>query len=130
MEFQKLASPLSLSQFKELNDKLIEALRDVTLADLLSIDSYLLKYERPIHLEDINVLLLDEYFFNLEVSLYKRLGIEATQIRYRKKYYSHEFKDLYSSKTNRLLADFYEAFSFPDGSTNWDKLLHSMPRKE
>lgn len=114
---------LSQLQVKQINEGLMVALSEMSYKNFKGINSFLLKYERPVFLGDLVSFLLEEYFYNAEIAIYKKLGIDLAQIRYRDKYHSYELKTKYQNKNVVVLGEFLNTFCLESGEVNWGKLI-------
>lgn len=114
---------LSQLQVKQINEGLMVALSEMSYKNFKGINSFLLKYERPVFLGDLVSFLLEEYFYNAEIAIYKKLGIDLAQIRYRDKYHSYELKTTYQNKNVVVLGEFLNTFCLESGEVNWGKLI-------
>jgi len=121
---------ISQAQTQQLNEVLVSALDDISCEDLMSMNSYLLKYERPLVVSELISNLQEKYFFELELSLYKKLGIPETQIRYREKNHSSTFRQIYALKNATLLREFLNTFCLESGEIDWEKLVEFNSGKE
>ncbi|MBC8333938.1 MAG: hypothetical protein ISR59_06440 [Anaerolineales bacterium] len=121
---------ITSSQMQQIHSALIQALDDLSYKDFAGKDFFFFKYERHVFLGDFVTILMEEYFYNAEIAIYKKLSIDLAQIRYRDKYHSYELKTKYQNKHVVVLGEFLNTFCLESGEVDWGKLIEFNSTKK